>query len=84
MFDYYHSFKFHFKKRKWIPDGKMVPIYFGEDFSPGTPAKKILTSTLISGHVVAFNSANTFLEISVRGISGPLDFQIPHQGCGHY
>lgn len=62
----------------------MVPIYFGEDFSPGTPAKKILTSTLISGHVVAFNSANTFLEISVRGISGLSDFQIPHQGCGHY
>lgn len=38
----------------------MGPIYFGEDFSPGTPAKKIPTSKLISGHVVAFNSANTF------------------------
>lgn len=38
----------------------MGPIYFGEDFSPGTPAQKIPTSKLISGHVVAFNSANTF------------------------
>lgn len=59
-FDYYQSFKFHFKRRKLIPDRKMVSIHFSEDFLPGTPAKEFRLPHLLSSHVAGFHLANTF------------------------